>query len=234
MDPLRNRMDADDPVLARLARILTAARQPPASSEMRERVRAALRRRGRGAPALWFKVAMAGALACVFAATTWAMWAKGLRVRLSRRAPVPVAAPLDSGQRVAPAPTIRPSVSRAAAPAPVEASRRPVSRGGEERRLPSQVGPPALRAELDAVLVLDAIAALRREHDPARARERLDLYAKRNPNGPLIEEALALSIEAAMAEGDARAVVLADRYLARYPTGRFRAAAQQARQHFGH
>ena len=61
-----------------------------------------------------------------------------------------------------------------------------------------------------------------------RAGALLDDYFRRYPRGALAEEALAVAIEAAMARGDARARTLARRYLARYPSGQFRVAAERA------
>ena len=52
-------------------------------------------------------------------------------------------------------------------------------------------------------------------------------YLRSNPRGALAEDALALSIEAAMARKDPRAADYARRYLARYPEGRFRSLAQR-------
>jgi hypothetical protein len=75
--------------------------------------------------------------------------------------------------------------------------------------------------------VLAAMQALRRDHDPVRARALLDPYLARHPNGALAEEALAISIEAAAAHHDPDAPDLASRYLARYPTGPFSRLARQ-------
>jgi hypothetical protein len=80
----------------------------------------------------------------------------------------------------------------------------------------------------DAAAVLDAIRALRKERDPARAERLLGEYMKSNPNGVLSEDALALSIEAAAAKRDPRAADYARRYLSRYPQGKYRAVAQRA------
>jgi hypothetical protein len=77
------------------------------------------------------------------------------------------------------------------------------------------------------VLVFDAMHALRREGQPDRAAKLLDEYLRRYPRGPLAEEALALSIEAARALSDTRAQEMAERYLARYPSGHFRASAER-------
>jgi outer membrane protein assembly factor BamD (BamD/ComL family) len=82
-------------------------------------------------------------------------------------------------------------------------------------------------AREDAGPVLAAVRALRRDHDPARARALLDAYMSAHPSGGLAEEALAISVEAAAANHDADANVLASRYLRLYPTGPFHAIAQR-------
>jgi hypothetical protein len=68
------------------------------------------------------------------------------------------------------------------------------------------------------------------DHDPARARGLLDRYLERRPNGALAEEALALTIEAALAHRDGDAAALGTLYLRRYPSGPFRALALQAQR----
>ena len=70
--------------------------------------------------------------------------------------------------------------------------------------------------------VLDAMIALRRDHDPERAQALLDPYLQRSRQGALREEALVLAIEAADARSDrARAARLARVYQDEYPGGRF-------------
>jgi hypothetical protein len=77
--------------------------------------------------------------------------------------------------------------------------------------------------------VLDALVALRHDHDAVRAGALLDQYLVAHPRGTLREEALALATEAADARGDhATAQRFARSYLADYPEGRFR---QFARNH---
>lgn len=85
----------------------------------------------------------------------------------------------------------------------------------------------------DAALVLRGLRALRQDGDPDEAARLLDEYRARLPEGALAEEALALSIEAALARGDANAVQLAETYLSRYPKGRFRDAARRAKAKAG-
>jgi hypothetical protein len=80
----------------------------------------------------------------------------------------------------------------------------------------------------DATRVLSAIQALRTERDPVRAQALLDAYLQDHTHGVLSGEALALSIEAAAARRDPRAADYARRYLAAYPTGKYRALAARA------
>ena len=69
--------------------------------------------------------------------------------------------------------------------------------------------------------------ALRQDHDAELAAALLDDYLRRWPNGALVEESLALAIEAANARGDARARVFASEYLRRFPNGRFAEPARR-------
>ena len=89
-------------------------------------------------------------------------------------------------------------------------------------------GVVAAPAGEDASGVSAAMRALRVERDPVRARGLLARYLAEHPNGTLAEEALALSIEAALAHRDADVVALASRYLRLYPRGSFQALARQA------
>lgn len=117
------------------------------------------------------------------------------------------AEPAPVPQAVAPAPTMRTT------PAP-------------PRQAPTTQKRPT-RASEDPRPVADALRALRKEQDPARAQSLLDEYLRHNPQGALSEEALALSIEAAHARKDPAAKAHARRYLARYPAGRHRRLAER-------
>ena len=94
----------------------------------------------------------------------------------------------------------------------------------------SPAGPAPTKAApaQETALVMAAVHALRREHDPTRAGLLLDEYLRRYPRGVLAEEVLALAIEAASVRGDTRAAALARTYLERYPQGRFQNAARAA------
>jgi hypothetical protein len=83
----------------------------------------------------------------------------------------------------------------------------------------------------DPTPVLEAIRALRYNDDPVRAGVLLAQYLKAHPHSVLSEDASALSIEAAVARHDPRtAAALGRRYLAQFPSGRYRAFALKAMQ----
>jgi hypothetical protein len=120
-------------------------------------------------------------------------------------APAPAPAPIASGPAA--------GAPRAVAVAP--RARRPV------------VAAPQPTSE-DASAVSAAMRALRVERNPVRARVLLSRYLGEHPNGNLAEEALAMTIEAAVAHQDADVASLAARYLRLYPRGSFQALARQA------
>ncbi len=77
-------------------------------------------------------------------------------------------------------------------------------------------------------LVHEAARALRVDNSPRRAAQLLNEYLARFPDGAILEEALALSIESSAVMNDPRAGTFAHRYLARFPSGRFAAMAREA------
>jgi hypothetical protein len=80
----------------------------------------------------------------------------------------------------------------------------------------------------EASLVLTGLRLLRRDHEPAQAGVLFGRYLERFPEGALVQEALALAIEASVAKGDRRgAAGLAEQYLARFPSGRFSGLAHK-------
>jgi hypothetical protein len=74
----------------------------------------------------------------------------------------------------------------------------------------------------ESALVVDAVRALRRDHDPRRARELAEEVLQRYPRGAQVEEAMAVAMEAASLDGDtATARRWAERYLETFGAGRF-------------
>ena len=140
----------------------------------------------------------------------------------------PLSGVIRHRERAATAPAPAPEIAAPPAPAPaptkVGATRATVNANQPPRR-------PATTAERrggDGGLVVQAMRALRRDDDPALARALCTAYLRRHPDGPLAEEALALTIEAAVAQHEPDAPALGARYLQRYPNGPFRGLAQQA------
>jgi hypothetical protein len=134
----------------------------------------------------------------------------------------------------APAATVPPAPTAGETPQvpdsiPESAAAPPLSASGHAR---SPVEGSARAAGHNERLVFEAMRALRQEGQPERASRLLDEYLRRYPDGALAEEALTLSIEAATARSDPRARDLASRYLAKYPNGRFRSAAERALARF--
>ncbi|MES1209893.1 MAG: hypothetical protein ABUS79_28490 [Pseudomonadota bacterium] len=139
-----------------------------------------------------------------------------------RRAPHPVRLASASGVAVEP-PVAAPPAPAVALPPPSPARAAVEPAGSHVRR----AARPDTREE-ETALLLEAMRALRRQRDPARARVLLGRYLQQHPNGALAEEALAMSIEAAVAAHDGDAPGLARRYLRSYPAGPFRSVALQA------
>lgn len=142
-----------------------------------------------------------------------------------------------------------PSAAVIAEPQPASRSRSPRATPAERRRSPVAREPVGVTAPVaapvavpvpasdpventearvaaappeEAALVLAGLRALRRQHDPTQAGVLLARYLNRFPQGVLVQEALAIAIEAAQARGDRQtAAQLATQYLERFPAGRF-------------
>ena len=83
------------------------------------------------------------------------------------------------------------------------------------------------KSDADAELLVEAMRA-RGAGDPARVSQLVDEYRAKHPQGVLQEEALILSIEAAVAQKSPNASSLAQQYLKRFPRGRFATQARRA------
>jgi hypothetical protein len=110
----------------------------------------------------------------------------------------------------------------AAAVDTVKASPRPRPPAGSAPKKLASLPPSAASVARERTEVLDALVALRREHDPVRAGTLLARYLSAHPRGALREEALVLAIEAADARADQTGGArLAHAYQAEFPAGRF-------------
>jgi hypothetical protein len=227
--------EGDDPLFQRGVELLRRTpATPPAADDVKARVWRALRQTTpAGRRPLILKLAVvagvalvAGSAGAVIASRMIANGWFGARpgaatppvaappVRQVSRTPSPVqSADLDVGGEPA---------ETGDAPAPPEPGRpaRPAAHSAPKRA--PVPGPSAAAVARERTEVLDALIALRREHDPARAGTLLGRYLAAHPRGALREEALVLAIEAADARGDrAAGAELARAYQAEYPAGRF-------------
>ncbi|MFZ5894046.1 MAG: hypothetical protein ACOY0T_23485 [Myxococcota bacterium] len=144
----------------------------------------------------------------------------------NREEPAPVAV-----SQVAPNTPSKPVSVPRKAPAVEEKAELPTPEPAKSSEAARNRRPGGLRSRAvegeDPSEVLEAIRALRKQGDAARAQVLLDQYLKTHPSGALSEQALVLSIEAALARHDPRASDYARRYLARFPNGRYRSLAQR-------
>jgi hypothetical protein len=141
-----------------------------------------------------------------------------------RRVPPPVVVPL--------APQAAPAEPAKGPPAALQPARRPAR--ASTPTAPLAAGPAAQPSASESKLLLDAIRALRRAHDPARARSLSLIYLRLHPRGVLAEDALALLVQAEAALSSPNLRARAQRYLLLYPQGRFRARVEALlQQHEG-
>ena len=107
--------------------------------------------------------------------------------------------------------------------------------GGASAAAPLPTTPAvAYRGANGGQLVVAGLKALRIERDAAGAAALFDEYLRLHPDGELLEESLGYAIEAAAVRHDRRASALAQRYLTRFPQGRFCAIAERARRQLAH
>lgn len=226
---MKRLLDGGDASLDSLTRLLEGAERlqpsPFARPAIKSRILRAFKASG-GSRRLALRPALLGAggllLAATAAAAGYSMLAPGPSVPSpgsAQVAPAPAPAPRPA-QRPGPAAAPEPDAEvedETAAPEPAPSASTSQKRSADKPR-----------AGEDPTQVAEAVRALRKQGDFARAQALLDQYLKSNPRGALAEDALALSIEAAAARKDPRAADYARRYLARYPNGRFRAVAERA------
>jgi hypothetical protein len=221
---------AFDPVSERGIGLLRSVQPPPPQPDMKRRVWAALQQTpstvpSRGRPGMLRAFAL-GVGVMVFAATAaaaiggrWpARWILR-QVEHLRPEPAPVSAPAAvRHDRVRSVRTLAEATPPAIEPVPPAPEMREL-----DRPRPHHVAlPQAASVAQERTQVLDALIALRRDHDARRATTLLDTYLAANRHGALREEALVLALEAADARGDVvRSVRLAHAYQGEFPRGRF-------------
>ncbi len=250
MRRLRDEIDSTDPTLARAAALL-ASRPPLDTDRMWGRALPPIEPARRRRPvlrvalvlAITFGSVVAGAATALPQGTWWAEpWTVvhaliGTGTQAPR--PVPSHAAVDTHAAGAPGPVVAaepaappapPEVAPPAAPlatptAPVNTGRAMAANRAAQARAANDA---ARAADGESALMLDAVRALRRDRDPARALSLAETALDRYPHGAQVEEAMALGMEAASAAGDgATARKLAERYLASFRAGRFTDRAQQ-------
>jgi hypothetical protein len=224
----------DDPLFERGVDLLRRTPSaPPATDVVKTRVWRSVQRAPaaparHGLRALVVKLAVVGVVALV-AGTAGAVLAQRYIVpRLDRAGgtgdaapPGPAKAAAARPEKAAPAALIIEAQADDDDSAPAEI---PVAKAPPRSapRRPATPAPSAAAVARERTEVLDALIALRREHDPVRAGTLLARYLAAHPRGALREEALVLAIEAADARADRTAGAdLARTYLAEFPAGRF-------------
>ncbi|HZL19302.1 MAG TPA: hypothetical protein VFG23_16325 [Polyangia bacterium] len=242
MERLRDKRNAPGSLEAELVEAIkidmlkSSQRRPVALAQQRNVLKAVLdRRRVRGhwAKLLLRPVVFAGLL--LAAGVTVAMVGRGRIARGPRRdladeppretmSTRPIG--LGATTRFAEIPPNTPTGIEAAAPPSERQPEAMPSRSVFKSAPAARIHDPAVVE--DPAYVGEALRVLRTDHDPGHALRLLAKYLKAYPRGMLSEEALALSIEAAMDLGSPNAATFAQRYLKEYPNGRFRDAADQA------
>ena len=218
---MKRLLDEAEPTLGTLTSLVASAERHQSSPFAKRHVQSRLTRALQGGAGTKRRLVRPALLACgaVFVAASAA--AAGYTL-LSTKKSAPVA-PVALVAPAAPPTDARRLVDHVA-PAPAQLPTEVVP----DIELPSVKRVDKPRAGEDPSQVAEAVRALRKQGDAARAQTLLDQYLKANPHGALAEDALALSIEAAAARKDPRAADYARRYLARYPNGRFKGVAERA------
>lgn len=227
MRPLREHLDDPDVIVrasaALLSKVAPFELTPTQRRRIRARIDAAAAAESRGLrwlrPAFALPVLLVVGVAGASIGQSWYRQASTQRL-LEQTQAHKVAEP-----KAAPAP------QKVATPAPAAPTAEELipAINPEDLSLDKTAPTPAARANATgpgAALLMEALQA-RRAGDTARAQQLTAEYQKKYPNGALKEEAFAISFESAAARNDPNAKRLAQKYLAAFPHGRFRAQAEQ-------
>jgi hypothetical protein len=225
MERLRDTRPAGGTLEADLVEALTAMESVEPTEARQQRILAAVTARSR--PPRWsdrfvLRPSLAASVllligAAASAATVGRGWVSREWYRVTR--PTPAALPPAPAQ-LAPTRPAAPPVAPVTASAVPTAVPRPPAVHTAVRVRPARGDDPSA--------LVDAVRALRGDHDAKRAAHMLDAYLRDYPHGALAEEALVLEIEAAADLKSPRAAAFAQQYLRTYPDGRFRKTATQA------
>ena len=232
MNRLRDAVDREggmrgDPLFRRGVELLQGTPSTTASPETKARVWHALGRARApsrsGLRTLVLRFAVIGGVALVAGTAGAVIAQRWIAPRLDGGAP-PARATSAPRSSLAP----RPEAAKPIATDDIAAGdviETPIVKAGPPRAAPRKAvaaAPSAAAVARERTEVLDALIALRREHDPVRAGTLLARYLAAHPRGALREEALVLAIEAADARGDRAAGEQSARaYQAEFPAGRF-------------
>jgi hypothetical protein len=236
---------ATDPSGSAIERLCQS--QPPTEPDLAMQARVLERLERPRRQALRLRPAFVALCVLLFAGTASALWGTARRWLAPARPtatapaplpvrPAPVAAtsspPTSTPAGTAPAPLVMHAV---APPSHVQRRKQVVAAervADSVERRPIETSPPPtsrpapLLDPQESVLVHAAVRALRVDGRTSRARALLSEYLSRFPHGALAEDAVALQIEAAVAERDSIAARRwATRYVNDFPSGRFRAVA---------
>ena len=254
MTRLIDELDLNDPEQAHAATLLQAGSPFPESEVSRQRVRRALdlqrsrTRRRRLNPVLAAAVflGLAGSAGATWGIARWASPPDEMETKHASSVTQQFDATKGAARRsqkesppdnASDAEELTTESSASAKVKPSSETEDPLSLG--EKQGTASVAPKAFklskngakdakRTASDALLLHQAVEALRSSDDPQKAAQLLREYERTQPSKELEEEVLALRIETALANKDPKARELARRYLARYPNGRFRSLATTA------
>lgn len=234
MNRLRDEVGSD-PISERGIAMLRGTESTTCAPELKRRVWASLQRTPVGSTVglrpLGLKAIALGITTVAIAATAGAAiggrWMTSLGDRSSTAALARASRPQHwrgtAARRIANAPEAAESAQPVPPAAPAETPLTIASQAGVRAAAPtpSRKVAPSVQAG-GRTEVLDALVALRRDHDAERAARLLNRYLATNRRGALREEALVLAIEAADARhNQVHAQVFARAYQVEFPAGRF-------------